>query len=58
MHQSVNVPPWIETNDMVLIKDKQLGMSGMVKCWMLTEKNEKISVIFFTDSKSDPNLLV
>ena len=32
MHYSVNFPLRIESNDMVLIKDKQLGVSGMVKC--------------------------
>ena len=58
MHYSVNVPPWIELNDMVLIQGQAIGDVWHGKVLNVDRKNEKISVIFFTDSKSDPDLLV
>ena len=58
MHYSVNVPPWIESNDMVLIQGQAIGDVWHGKVLNVDRKNEKISVIFFTESKSDPDLLV
>ena len=58
LHYTVNVPPWVELNDMVLIQGQAIDEIWHGKVMKIDPKNDEITVVFFKESLQDVTLFV
>ena len=58
LHYTVNVPPWVELNDMVLIQGQAIDEIWHGKFMKIDPRNDEITVVFFKESLQDVTLFV